>query len=156
MSEVQSQQTQTEMSDEEALMKIAAAMKDNAPSAEDRQSVHAFLHNVATAEETTKVGNLRDDKEMNELGTPAHNVRGSLEMGRISEKIMSNDFFRDYFKAEAEETLATSLSREGFLVRQATTSTKQVADVTRRKKINKGWFGSKKVEESGGDTNSRN
>jgi len=31
--------------------------------------------------------------------------------------------------------------------------TKQVADITKRRKINKGWFGSKKVtEESGGDT----
>jgi len=156
MPEIQTQKTQTEMSDDEAILKIAAAMKDNAPTAEDRQSVHAFLHNVATAEETTKVGNLRDDKEMNELGVPNHNVRGSLEMARISDKIMDNEFFKSYFKAEAEETLATSLSREGFLVRQATTQTKNVADMTKRRKINKGWFGNKKIEESGGDTNSNN
>jgi len=150
------QQAQAEsMSDEEAIMKIASAMKDNAPSAEDKQSVHAFLHNVATADKTTKVGNLRDDKEMNELGNPTHNVRGSLEMARIASKIMENPFFEQYFAAEAEDTLATSLSRDGFLVKSATTQTKQVADVTRRRKINKGWFGSKKVEESGGDQNSR-
>lgn len=141
------------MSDEEAIMKIAAAMKDNAPSLDDKQSVHAFLHNVATAERTTKVGNLRDDKDLNELGLPSHNVRGALEMARIADKIMDNSFFKEYFLAEAEETLATSLSREGFLVRQATTSTKQVADVTKRRKINKGWFGNKKVEESGGEAN---
>ena len=157
MPEIQTQKTQTEMSDDEAILKIAAAMKDNAPTAEDRQSVHAFLHNVATAEETTKVGNLRDDKEMNELGVPNHNVRGSLEMARISDKIMDNEFFKSYFKAEAEETLATSLSREGFLVRQATTVTKNIADVTKRRKVNKGWFGKSKVEESGGtDTGSNN
>ena len=138
---------QEELTDEEAIMKIAAAMKDNTPSLEDKQSVHAFLNNVATAEITTKVGNLRDDKEMNELGSPTHNVRGSLEMARISDKIMDNKFFKDYFKAEAEETLSTSLSRDGFLVRQATTSTKNVADVTKRRQINKGWFGSKKNEE---------
>ncbi len=147
---------QQELTDEEAIMKIAAAMKDNTPSLEDKQSVHAFLNNVATADKTTKVGNLRDDKEMNELGSPAHNVRGSLEMARISDKIMDNEFFKEYFEAEAEETLATSLSREGFLVRQATTSTKNVADVTKRRKINKGWFGSKSTEESGGDQISRN
>ena len=146
-----------ELSDEEAIMKIAAAMKDNAPTAEDRQSVHAFLHNVATADETTKVGNLRDDKELNELGLPPHTVRGSLEMARISDKIMNNDFFKDYFKAEAEDTLATSLSREGFLVRQATTSTKQISDITKRKKVNKGWFGKKQVsDESGGDPFTKN
>ncbi len=147
---------QEELTDEEAIMKIATAMKDNTPSLEDRQSVHAFLNNVATSEKTTKVGNLRDDKEMNELGEPAHNVRGSLEMARISDKIMNNEFFKEYFEAEAEATLATSLSRDGFLVRQATTSTKNVADVTKRKKINKGWFGSKSVESSGGDQTLRN
>lgn len=140
------------ITDDEAIMKIAAAMKGNAPTLEDRQSVHAFLHNVATADKTTKVGNLRDDKDMNELGTPVHNVRGSLEMARISDKIMGNNFFKDYFEAEAEDTLATSLSREGFLVRQATTSTKQISDITKRRKVNKGWFGSKSVESSGGDT----
>ena len=145
-----------EMTDEEALMKIASAMGKNAPTAEDRQSVHQFLHNVATADETKKVGNLRDDKDMNELGLPVHSVRGSLEMARIADKIMNNKFFKEYFEAEAEDILATSLSREGFLVRQATTQTKNVADITKRRKINKGWFGKEKVEESGGDQNSRN
>lgn len=145
-----------EMSDEEALMKIAEAMKGNAPTAEDKQSVHTFLHNVATAEITTKIGNLRDDKDMNELGYPDHNVRGSLDMARISDKIMGNDFFKEYFESEAESTLATSLSRDGFLVRQATTQTKQVADVTKRRKINKGWFGSKKIETSGEDPSQGN
>lgn len=141
-----------ELSDDEVIMKIAAAMKDNTPTAEDKQSVHTFLFNVATAEDTTKVGNLRDDKEMNELGNPSHNVRGSLELARISELIMDNKIFTNWFKKEAEEILATSLSREGFLIKQATTQTKQVADITKRRKINKGWFGSKKTEESGGET----
>ena len=140
-----------EMSDEEAIMKIAAAMKDNAPTTEDKQSVHTFLFNVATADKTNKVGNLRDDKEINELGVPRHNARGSLEMARISNLIMGNEFFEQWFLEEAEASLATSLSREGFLVRQATTQTKQVADITRRTKVNKGWFKTKS-ESTGGDT----
>jgi len=144
-----------ELSDEEAILKIAQAMKDNVATPDDKQSVHVFLHNVATAERTTKVGNLSVDKDMNELGMPAHNVRGSFDMARISEKIMGNNYFKDYFLSEAEDTLATSLSREGFLVRQATTQTKAVADVTRRRKINKGWFGKKSGEESGGDPYSK-
>lgn len=142
-----------EMSDEEAIKKLALAMKDEVGSADDKKSVHDFLHNVAIAEKSTKVGNLRDDDKLSELGTPVHTVRGSLELARISDLIMNNDFFRDWFESEAEETLATSLSREGFLVRQASTQTKQVADVTKRRKINKGWFGKEKVEESGGDIN---
>ena len=151
MAEEQQQQEQ-EMTDEEALKKIAEAMKDNAPSPDEKQNVHTFLHNIATSEDTTKTGNLRDDKELNELGIPEYNVRGCKEMERIARKLMNNSFIADYFKQEAEDTLATSLSREGFLVRQGTTSTKQVADITRRRKINKGWFGRKTVEETGGDT----
>lgn len=144
----------SEMSDEEAVLKIAQAMKDNAPTPDEKHNVHTFLTNVVQASKilrVAKVGNLRDDKEMNELGMPVWNVRGALEMAHIADKIMDNEFFKDYFNTSAIDTLATSLSREGFLVRQATTSTKQVADVTRRRKINKGWF--KKTEEvSGGDT----
>lgn len=143
-----------EISDEEAIMKIAAAMKDNAPSTEDRQNVHTFLINVVQGENIERVmktGNLRDDKEINELGVPQWTVRGALSMARISSKLMNNNFFKEYFEAQALETLGTSLSREGFLVRQATTTTKAVADVTKRRKINKGMFGKKNVDESGGD-----
>ncbi len=140
------------MSDEEALMKLAKAMKDNAPTQEDKQNVHIFLHNVAVSKNTTKTANLRDDDELNELGIPQYSVRGLLDMALISGKIMNNDYFKGYFEKEAENVLATSLSRAGFLIKQATTTTKQVADVTKRRKINTGWFGKKKVEESGGDT----
>lgn len=147
------EQEQEELSDEEALMKIAAAMKDNVTAHEERQSVHTFLFNIATAKDTTKIGNLQVDKEINELGMPQQSVRGSKEMALIAEKIMDNNFFKDYFEKEVENTLATSLSREGFLVKQATVQTKQVADVTKRRKINKGWFGKEKVvEQSGGDS----
>ena len=93
MVEEQTQQTQEEITDEEAIMKIAAAMKDNAPSQEEKQNVHTFLFNVVTAKDTTKIGNLRDDKEYNELGFPNWTVRGSLDMARISGMVMDNEFF---------------------------------------------------------------
>ena len=143
------------MTDDEAIMKIAQAMKDNAPTQDEKQNVHTFLVNVIQASEPikiAKVGNLRDDKEMNELGFPTWNVRGALEMARISDKIMDNTFFKEFFEDSAVETLATSLSRTGFIIKQATTQTKQVADTTRRRKVNKGMFGSKTIEETGGDT----
>lgn len=149
------QQNQEELSDEEAILKIAQAMKDNAPSQDEKHNVHSFLVNVTKEEEiekVSKIGNLRDDKDVNELGLGIWNVRGCLEMARISDKLMGNQFFSDYFNSAAKEILSTSLSREGFLIRQATTQTKQVADITKRRKINKGMFGSKKIEEQGGDT----
>ena len=141
------------LSDEEALLKIAQAMKDNAPSQEEKQNVFTFLFNVATAKDTTKIGYLRDgsDKDVDELGVPEYNVRGNKELSRIADKIMNNEFFKEYFESETEDTLATSLSRKGFLVKQATVQTKNVADITKRRKINKGWFGREKSEESGGE-----
>ena len=144
-------QENQELSDEEALMKIASAMKDQAPTPDEKQNVHTFLHSVVTSTDTTKTGNLRDDKDLNELGIPEHHVRGDKELELISRDIMNNDFFAEHFKKAAENTLATSLSREGFLLRQATTTTKAVADVTKRRKSNKGWFGKKNTETTGGD-----
>ena len=163
MVEVQSPQIETQeqsdMSDEEAIRKIAEAMKDNAPSQDERQNVHTFLLNVVQESEidkVSKIGNLRDDKELNELGKPIWTVRGSLGMSLIADKIMDNKYFKEYFERDAEITLNTSLSREGFLIRHATISTKQVVDATKRRKVNKGMFGKKNIEESGGDITSQN
>ena len=154
MAEEEKQQS-AEISDEEAIIKIAQAMKNNAPSQEDKHNVHTFLTNVVKEEgvsHSSKIGNLRDDKEMNELGIPVWNVRGCLEMARISNKIIGNQFFKEYFESAAIETLGTSLSRDGFLIRTAVTQNKNVADVTKRRKVNKGMFGSsKRIESSGGD-----
>jgi len=150
------EKTNEQLSDEDAIMKIAAAMKDNAPTLEEKNNVHTFLRDVVVSKDPTRVGNLRDDKELNELGLPQWNVRGSLDMKRISDKIMNNDFFKDFFESVAFDTLATSLSRQGFLVRQASLQTKQIVDATKRRKTNKGMFGSKKIEESGGDITTQN
>lgn len=143
------------MSDEEAIIKIAQAMKDNAPDSEEKHNVHGFLHKVVQSdniERAMRTGNLRDDDELNELGIPRWNVRGALEMARISSKLMNNKFFKEYFEAQAMETLGTSLSRNAALLGFATTKTNQVADITKRRKINKGMFGHKNIEEQGGST----
>ena len=140
------------LSDEEALMKIAQAMKGEAPTSDEKQNVHTFLFNVATSNDTTKTGNLQVDKDINELGVPQYTVRGAKEMALISNMIMDNEYFAKYFEIDAENTLATSLSREGFLVKQGTTQTKFVGDVTKRRKVNKGWFGKEKIETSGGES----
>jgi hypothetical protein len=153
MVEVEQQQTESSesLTDEEALMKIAQAMKDNAPSQDEKQNVHTLLNNIILTKDTTKCGNLQVDKITNELGIPNHNVRGSKELALISGKIMNNKYFEDYFKQEAEDTLATSLSREGFLVRTSVSQTKSIIDSTKRRKYNSGLFKKKIVEESGGD-----
>ena len=156
MVEPQQPPQEDNISDEEALMRVAAAMKDSAAGQEEKHSVPSFLFNVVKAKDSTKVGNLRDDKELNELGAPVYSVRGAKEMQLISRMIMENDYFASYFEQEAEDALSTSLSREGFLIRQVNLQTKQVADITKRRTINKGWFGKSKIEETGGDTTMSN
>jgi hypothetical protein len=156
MSEEQQPKTSSseEMTDEEAILKIASAMKDTPTSQDEKQNVYTFLTNVIQVndiDKVTKLGNLKDDKEINELGLPQWNLRGTLGMARISSMLMNNKFYSDYFEKQAWETSSSSLSREGFVIRQATISTKQVVDATRRRKVNRGMFGRKTIEESGGD-----
>jgi len=152
MAEEQEQKTE-DLSDEQLLMKLASAMKDSSTLQDEKHNVHTFLDNVVKADDTTKIGNLNVDKDIDELGLPIYPVRDALDLALISEKIMNNKYYQDYFEKEAENTLATSLSRSGFLIRQATTVTKVVADATKRRKSNKGWFGKKTTESSGGDPN---
>ena len=120
------------------------AQSQSAPMPEEKYNVHTFLHRVATADDTTKVGNLSDA----EVGTPKHPTRALKEFALIAGKIINNPFFEDYFSQEAEIVSSTSLSKEGFLVKQATTQTRQIADVTKKRMKNKGWFQKKedKVE----------
>ena len=154
MVEIQAPQIEDEeISDDEALKRIVEAMKGNVPSQDDKNNMHTFLLNVVQAEDIdkiAKVGNLRDDKDINELGNPIWSVRGAFDMAMLSDKLMDNKFFQEFFETQAKNTLITSLSREGFLAKLAVTTTKNVADITRRRKVNKGMFG-KRTEESSGE-----
>lgn len=116
---------------------------------EEKYNVHLFLHRVATAEDTTKVGFLMPE----EVGAPKYSVRSLQEFSLIADKIIDNDMYQDYFTKWGEIVLATSLSRDGFLVRQATTTTRQVADISKPKKPNKGWFGFKKKDQESQEAN---
>jgi hypothetical protein len=147
------QPTQEEINDEESFARLVQALKGNVPVQDEKHNVHTFLNNVVLSEDTTKLGNLRHNKELDELGNPDHNVRACKSMELIAVQLCGNNDLANIFKREAEDTLSTSLSDEGFLIKRATTETKQLADATKRRKINKGWF--KQTEESqGGDITS--
>lgn len=105
------------------------------PLPEVKHNVHTFLNAVLTAQNTTKVGNLTNE----ELGSPNLPVRVSQELALFCDK-MNKPFYQDYFTKEAEITLATSLSREGKLITLATTQKRIIADETKPKAENKGWF----------------
>jgi len=107
---------------------------------EGKSNVHTFLTAVAKADDTTKVGNLDKD----ELGMPTLPVRTYKELGVFCNEIADETEWSDYFDKMSEVQLATSLSKEGFLIKAAITTKKELADMTPKKK-NKGWF-SKKEE----------
>lgn len=129
---------------EAELMKMASLMGAT-PQAEDKQNQFTFINNVATTLDTTRVGNVSDI----ELGNSKYPIRSFKNAALISDKIMENSMFTEYFNAESLIVTDTSLSREGFLVKQAGTSTRQVADITKRRKPNKGWFAKKEPEHPG-------
>lgn len=101
-----------------------------------KHNVYSFLNNVAKAENTVKVGNITED----ELGLPEHTVRTYKELEVFCKEIIDIPILKEYFNKMAESTLSTSLSKQGFLVRSAITTKKELADVSPNKKVNKGWF----------------
>lgn len=109
---------------------------------EGRHTVHSFMNNVAKAEDTTKVGNLKEE----ELGTPILPVRSYKELALFCNKVAKEEAWNDYFRGMSEILTSTSLSKEGFLVKAAITTKKEMADTSPIKKENKGWFKKKESD----------
>ena len=112
---------------------------------ETQHNTHTFLHNVATAEDTTKIGYLKEE----EIGTLENPIRSFKFLALFSDKIMNKPELRDFFLQRSEIGTATSLSRSGFLTKLAVVQRRELADVTKQpKKENKGWFKKKEDNES--------
>lgn len=115
-----------------------------APLPEEKHNVHSFLFRVATSEDTTKLGNLTSD----ELGLPNLTLRANKELALISNKIMENDYFSQYYGAKGEILTSTSLSKEAKLINLAVLQKRVIEDATSKPiKENKGWFKKKDVNQ---------
>lgn len=112
------------------------------PVTEEKHNIHTFLHKVATADDTTKLGFLTEE----EIGMPKHPIRAFKNFALISDRIIGNEYFRDFFNAESEIVTSTSLSRRGKLIDLAVIQRRQVEDITKEKKQNKSWFKPKEDE----------
>ena len=113
------------------------------PKEEEKHNVHTFLHKISTSQDTTKTGNLIED----EIGYTPYSVRTYKQLAVIASDLCNDDIWAEYFRKESEILTATSLSRGGFLVKQATTQTRQIADITKPKIQNSGWFKPKPKEQ---------
>ncbi|UCD20928.1 MAG: hypothetical protein JSW08_00050 [archaeon] len=113
------------------------------PLPEEKHSAHSFLYRVATADDTTKVGNLKEE----EVGEPKITLRGVKELALISDKIIGLDVFKDYFNQKGEIITSTSLSKDAKLINLAVIQRRQIEDLSKsERKINKGWFKPKSKE----------
>lgn len=109
---------------------------------EVKDSIHSFLTNIVKTKDTSKVGNLTQG----ELGYPVRPVRIDKELAILTEDHPAFAGLSSYFNEMAEMSLATSLSKEGFLVKQATTQRKEFTGRTTTKKDKKSGLFSRNKE----------
>ena len=126
-----------EMSQEEMDARINSLI-GTAPLPDERQNVHTFLHNVAIADDTTKLGYLSDE----EVGTPKLPLRTHKELALFCREVLGIEDFAVYFEKKGEILTSTSLSKDAKLLNLAVTTNRQLTGVTPEvpKKENKGWF----------------
>jgi hypothetical protein len=105
-------------------------------------NTHTFFTDVIKAKSTTKTGNLSID----ELGMPRLTQRGIKELELFCHDTFKDTGWESYFRDLAEIQTATSLSKDGILIKLVVTTKKELADVTPEKKKNKGMFGFGKKE----------
>ena len=110
-----------------------------APVPDDKHNVHTFISKVLTTKDTTKVGNLREE----EIGTLKQHVRGYKEEEVWAREIMRCEPLAHILGLQSEIATSTSLSRNAALLRFATTTSRTIADLTKKQTENKGWFTSK-------------
>lgn len=133
--------TDEELTTEE-LQVLSEHLGAGAPLPPEKHNHHTFLYKVATATDTTKLGYLKDE----ELGIPKNPVRTTKNLALISEKILDNPYYNEFFLAESEIITSTSLSREGKLLELSVTDKREVKDTTKKHVENKGWFKKKNKE----------
>jgi len=130
---------------EEEVVELQKYLGAGSPSPEEKHSVHKFLADVSTSDDTTKTGFL----DAPEVGIPKHPTRTLKNVSLICSDIMGNPFLQQHYQNESEILTATSLSKDAKLISLAVISRRQLEDVTKPKKENKGWFSKK--DKGGGD-----
>ncbi len=121
--------SENDFTPEEAMIieKILDGESRDVPLQKDKGDVITFLREVVDALDNTKTGNL----DLIELGMAKLPVRTNQELSLYCKKMEMNGF-SNYFLDEGQITLATSLSKEGFLDILSVTQKKDTNIKTRR------------------------
>ena len=121
----------------------AEELKDFIRSSGEEKGIDNFFLEVIRAENNLKIGNL--DKE--EIGLPQLPIRTLIELSNDCEIIPSMSSFAKDFKEQANTMIASSLSKDGFLVTARITQNKKLLNPSKKKTRRRGLFGKKEEEE---------
>ena len=129
---------------EEEVMQQLAQLANTTAVSEDKHNTHAFLHAVATAEDTTKVGYLKEE----EVGIPRLSQRTIKELELYARDIAGDEGWADFFKKKSEILTSTSLSKDAKLLDLSVVNRVETSNVTKNppRKVNRSWFGRKNSE----------
>jgi hypothetical protein len=117
---------------------LRGGMAGGSSQPEEKHNVHKFLHDVVEAEDTTKLGYLKEE----EIGLPKLPLRTLKELALFCKDIAGMTYFGEYFDKQAEIMTSTSLSKDAKLLELSVVQRRELGDITRKKvmKENKGWF----------------
>jgi len=107
------------------------------PVSEDKQGMFSFFKRIISNTFNIKTGNLNEI----ELGMVKIPVRTNLELAGYCEAMGMLPFAKA-FKNDAQVVLGTSLSRDGFLIREAVTTRREGKTEVKSQKpqVKRGWF----------------
>jgi len=128
---------------EEEIKKLEGSDQSyGSPQAPYKDSIFKFFREVLSSVDSRKTGNLKDE----ELGKSKIGVRHLLEVSNYArtEKL---DRVADYLEYKAQNILATSDSRKGFLAQLFVTQIKKEQKVKDTSTTKKSFFGKPKEDE---------
>ena len=109
----------------------------------EEKGIDNFFLEIIRDKDSLKVGNLTDT----ELGTPKLPLRTLVDLTRDCSLVPSLSSMKDSFEKQTQSLIASSLSKEGFLIKARITQKKELVDKDKRKQRRKGLFGRKEEEE---------
>jgi len=112
------------------------------PEAEKKDSIYKFFREIINFKDSWKVGNLQKD----EMGRLRLSVRSYLDLANYNDK-EGQDIVSDYFTKKADIIAATSMGRDGFIVKTIVTSIKK-DEKPRDTPVKHSLFGGGKKDES--------
>jgi len=125
----------------EEVMKQLYQLAETTAVAEEKHNAHTFLNSVATSEDTTRVGFLKEE----EVGIPKLSIRTLKELELYCREIADDNGWADFFQKRSEILTSTSLSKEAKLLDLAVMQRREFTNATKPpRKVNKGWFGQRK------------